>query len=339
MSTKLSYLKDFLFKENEVGAYKLMIGDMYIVYFTDEGLILSMKFNKYIYEDDIKDIKDIPVKGLFDDKIINFSPSVRFFNFPKTIKIYYEHYLRDIVSLLPSNFQIFQQKFPEKWDIMVGAFHDIFKDQEWKKIAEQVYHRAMEKPDCSIFKNYDTKEQAIRDMKDEINYYLFGIDKGEFDVFGMMQLGNFFLIEDKNTGEKHFAVMVEWRCSFTTTEEVYEHYSEMKKKGYDISAAKFLQIELMKLMSSILKDRSIREMMKSNFYDMDNMEDNIKNITHITVISCSLPSALFYHLKNGAQVMSKAQQTNYKPYTSLPLKGLYFCGGSQIPIYWTQRIE
>jgi hypothetical protein len=177
---------------------------------------------------------------------------------------------------------------------------------------------------------------------------LFGYDTHTFQgkmigAFGFMYIGNFCLIKDINEKEKyHFAVKVEWRCSFVSVPDVQTYYGELKER-YDISAGKFLQIELMEFMKSLAKDRKkLREYLTDFSSENEDIEEKMKefseekmkNVSNITVISCSVPSSLPLHIKNGARIIEKNEIEKYEGIEHVSID----CPGMNI-IYWTLSLD
>ncbi len=207
------------------------------------------------------------------------------------------------ISEIPQN-----KPFPKTWDLVVGAFHsDLFsqeKNEHTKRFVDTVYQRAMEKENCGVVED-------VGELEDYYSYFLVAVDGDKkIGSVGIMKLSDFFLLEDILTKEIHFCVKVEWRCSFTDSPEIKDYLSEKKKEGYDIRAGKYMQIELMKLMKSLLKDKSYRDKMDLNFENID-IDEFLDRITRISVFSCSMDTAFGHHTMNGAQAVSKEHRAAY----------------------------
>ena len=155
------------------------------------------------------------------------------------------------------------------------------------------------------------------------------------------------------TKEIHFCVKVEWRCSFSNSSEIKDKLSQKKREGYDIRVGRYMQIELMNLMKSLLKDKSKRDQMRLNFQDIEDIDledEEVRNrVTKITVFSCSLDTAFHQHVENGAHIMSEENKSFYRPVkngkhlsdiseTCDPLSA-YDKKGSQLQmIYWNESV-
>ena len=264
--------------------------------------------------EDIKQASD--ATGISERKIMDYMD---------IMGIYSESFGKDLLfnsmSAEPLEITVVPQvkPFPETWDIMIGAFHnDLFtsleKKEDMRQFVDDVYRKATETKDCGVF-NYASQGIEEYMLNDNIfNYFLFPIDQS-FGALGVMQLSNFFLLETVLTREIHFCVKVEWRCSFSNFSDIKDKLSEKKRQGYDIRVGKYMQIELMKLMKSLLTDKSKREKMQLNFKhikkEIEN-EDIRSRITKISVFSCSLDNAFDKHTSNGARVVSEENKKFYR---------------------------
>lgn len=251
--------------------------------------------------------------------------------------------------------------FPPTWEIF-DYMNELTNQEEALRFVQQLHRRSSEKGHCSVFcdepneNDYTCPEvdsvegvfgrlvemaregSAVFIVYDRATHMVDGVEQ-PIGPIGIMTGEEYpskrihpgkFIYEHDVTGHRYFSMHSFWTCSFTTNDEIKDHYAPMVK-DYTLSVAKFA---IQAMFDAMRKHLTIKN-------------TNSKPMLHTTPIDfimiegCSIPSATARHLKNGAQIMTPEQMSHLKyknhrgEVESITKK--VDCGNKPT-IYWCQKV-
>lgn len=218
--------------------------------------------------------------------------------------------------------------FPETWEIRY--FFDFDKDER-KIIYKQLEKRSKEKEGCDVFNS----PEEINIVNIDSDYIMLVWDTEidpktdkEIGVIGILTgcdmpksqeeaIDRGFVKHDILTDQYYFTKLLGWSCSFTLINDLKDHYKDLKK-SYEVSVAKFVKIEILKKMKSLV-DKLFKDY----------------PIYAVSVFGCGIPSAIERHIKNGAKTIPDGiigRLVNLSPNPFHNIERL--CGVVNKFIYW-----